>query len=310
MRVALAVGVLLSTSGSVLAQEPGPGEGAGVGGEHSAGAGVTLAMWAGLSVVALVAAWRAGWFARGAFTGNRDPGQRPWWFWLLLMPIGAFFAQAVMAGFIQAGVAEQGELVRTSAASLGVLAGTLFALGCAFAPSRAGENTLRPGCGLRASSQDLWIGALVCAGAIPLVSLAALVASLIATLSGEEPETLRHSTLRLLAENESAWAFWLTVFAVVVAAPVAEEIVFRGFIQTGLAQAGLGPVGGVVGASLAFLAVHATVLDGEMMPALFVLSVILGLSYERIGRIGTPIVAHACFNAFNLWVSGVAGGAA
>jgi len=266
------------------------------------------AVWVALGVIALVAAWKTGWFRAASYRGARDPGGARWGGWLL-MALGVFVAQAVGASAATALAPGADGLTAGALMAFGGMLGALLAVSGLRALGPAGARPTAAS-GLRAAPRDLWVGALVCAGAVPLVSVAGIVSQAVARAAGHETAEVSHTTLGLLLENDSAAAFWMTAAAVVIAAPIAEELLFRGLLQTGLREAGLGPVWGTVAASLAFLVVHATVLDGAMMPALFVLSVVLGLSYERMGRLGTPVVAHACFNAFNLWASGAAGGAA
>lgn len=253
-----------------------------------------------LALVSLAALWKAGWFARGR-RPVRDATGLPAVGWLVVA-VSAFFGQAVGAGLgltVLGSVLGEG-LEATSAAAIFGALGAIVTTAGAFSVIAPKVSIARPS-GLTAAWRDSWVGGLVCLAAIPLVSVAALVATLVA--GGGDP--LTHETLRQLANNESAAVWALTAVAVVVAAPVGEELIFRGLLQTGFSRAGLGPAGGVIVASGAFLLVHASVLDAQMMPALFVLSLVLGLSYERTGRLGVPIVAHACFNAFNLWASGV-----
>ena len=253
-----------------------------------------------LALVSLAALWKAGWFDRGRRPVREATGL-PAVGWLVVA-VAAFFGQAVGAGLglvVLGSVLGEG-LETTSAAAIFGAIGAVVTTAGAFSVIAPKVSIARRS-GLTAAWRDSWVGALVCLAAIPLVSVTALVATLAA--GGGDP--LTHETLRQLATNDSAAVWALTAVAVVVAAPVGEELIFRGLLQTGFSRAGLGPAGGVVAASGAFLLVHASVLDAQMMPALFVLSVVLGLSYERTGRLGGPIVAHACFNAFNLWASGV-----
>lgn len=86
----------------------------------------------------------------------------------------------------------------------------------------------------------------------------------------------------------------VAVFSAVVAAPLVEELFFRGLLQrlvhrlTGL------PVLAIVVASLAFMAIHS---PWTTQPSIFVLSVFLGWVYFRSGSILAPIAMHALFNA-------------
>jgi membrane protease YdiL (CAAX protease family) len=92
---------------------------------------------------------------------------------------------------------------------------------------------------------------------------------------------------------------WLTF---VVAAPVTEELLFRGFLFRGIARSRLGPAGAVVLTSLAFAPLHLQYLSAEPpwgLPALgfvFAASVYLGVARWRTGSVWVPMVLHAGLN--------------
>jgi membrane protease YdiL (CAAX protease family) len=108
-----------------------------------------------------------------------------------------------------------------------------------------------------------------------------------------------------------------------VVAPLAEELVFRGLLQTAVLQRGFGflipqfapPSAEVKGwvpsvghrwvailvSSLLFTAVH---LPYTMTaPIILPLALALGYLYERTGNLYAVIVLHALFNGTNLWMS-------
>ncbi|MEK7953608.1 CPBP family intramembrane glutamic endopeptidase [Luteolibacter soli] len=87
----------------------------------------------------------------------------------------------------------------------------------------------------------------------------------------------------------------ITLMAVTAAfvAPMAEEIVFRGYLYPA-AKRFCGPAGGIVFSSLVFAAAHGHVV--ALLP-LFVLAVILCLLYEFTGSILACMSVHFLFNA-------------
>ena len=114
-----------------------------------------------------------------------------------------------------------------------------------------------------------------------------------------------HEMLGAMAKAPVFWRTMLVVGACVVA-PVYEEMLFRGHIQTIAARLfhrwGLGLNGGgaarwaaVVVASLMFALVHET----WMSPMILVLSLGLGYVYERTGNLWAPILVHAIFNTIS-----------
>ena len=99
----------------------------------------------------------------------------------------------------------------------------------------------------------------------------------------------------LASSNSSAFVALLTGFAV-VAAPLFEELFFRGFAYPVLKQR-LGAVAALVTVSVVFALIH---FNLPSMAPLFALSLGLGVVYELTGSLVAPIVMHALFNAANV----------
>ena len=81
--------------------------------------------------------------------------------------------------------------------------------------------------------------------------------------------------------------------AIVVAAPLAEELFFRGFVLGGLAPA-VGDLRAIVVSSALFAAMHASI--GTFIP-LFAAGMLLAWLYLRTRSIWPPIAAHSAQNA-------------
>jgi len=108
-----------------------------------------------------------------------------------------------------------------------------------------------------------------------------------------------HPVLKQMATFPIEWKI-LSVCSTVVLAPLAEEVFFRGLLQSMIRRYLRSPWAAVAGASAVFAAFH--VSQPQAIPSLFALSVALGYNYERTGRLYAPILIHALFNAVNLWV--------
>jgi membrane protease YdiL (CAAX protease family) len=80
-------------------------------------------------------------------------------------------------------------------------------------------------------------------------------------------------------------------YLAVIAAPILEEIVFRGHFQTALSR-WVGPVVAVVLVSGGFALIHPL----THQPAIFALSLCFGFAYERTGKLWVPILMHMFFN--------------
>jgi membrane protease YdiL (CAAX protease family) len=142
---------------------------------------------------------------------------------------------------------------------------------------------------------------------LPVVFTASIVASTVAQWWGGSPPAIGH---RLLGPMfEAAWPVRLGFFAsAIVVAPVLEELIFRGLLQTSLLnllrRGGVGQATtrwmAIVGTTGVFLALHLGDAAPHALPALAVLSIGLGYLYERTGSLVVPVVAHAGFNAVNV----------
>ena len=84
-------------------------------------------------------------------------------------------------------------------------------------------------------------------------------------------------------------------FATVVAAPLFEEIFFRGFLFAGLTRSKLGIVGTILVTSALWAVIHFQYGAYEI-GQIFALGIVLGLARHRSGTLVVPIVIHAAIN--------------
>jgi uncharacterized protein len=99
--------------------------------------------------------------------------------------------------------------------------------------------------------------------------------------------------VKLLQEAKDPLVVILMAVAAVIVAPLAEEVVFRGYLYPA-AKRFCGPAGAILFSSLVFAAAHGNVV--ALLP-LFSLAVILCLLYELTGSIWASISVHFLFNA-------------
>ncbi|MBC8127303.1 MAG: CPBP family intramembrane metalloprotease [Gloeobacteraceae cyanobacterium ES-bin-144] len=100
-------------------------------------------------------------------------------------------------------------------------------------------------------------------------------------------------TVKLLQKSNDPLVLGLMAVAAVVAAPLCEEIVFRGFFYPVMKKfAGVWPA--AISSALVFGAAHGNL--AALLP-LFLFGVLLVLIYEKTGSIWAPISVHFCFNA-------------
>lgn len=152
-------------------------------------------------------------------------------------------------------------------------------------------------------------GVVGLAVAWPLVQIAMRLGSWLSSMIAGTPEPeLAHESLRELQETGSAVRMATIAVIAVVAAPIVEEVLYRGVIQQMLRSAGLGRRASIAGCAALFSLMHlgdgavTAASAGAALPALFLLGVLFGVLFERTGRLSAPIAAHALFNAVNVAV--------
>lgn len=226
---------------------------------------------------------------------------------LILMIAGAFAAGFVVA---EAQTFRGETSVETTSAyndAVAILVSQLFVMGppalwFAVRAGRGEAGLRRSGLLPRQPVRDLKWSALALLAAIPLVMATTLIVMGIALLLDYETPMIGHRMLEQMRSTESVAPLVIMLVAAVVAAPLLEEVVFRGMVQTSL----LNTLGReqrwliVVVASILFAVTHLGPAIWQTLAALTVLSLILGFLYERTGSLWPGILVHAGFNAWNV----------
>lgn len=122
-------------------------------------------------------------------------------------------------------------------------------------------------------------------------------------ISGQDYEMQQHQQLEMITEYPQLSLRIMIVFLAVVIAPLLEEMLFRGFIQTTMRsffniRNSAWPA--IAASSVFFAIMHA---NPGHWPALFVLGVCLGYSYEKSGSLFRPIFIHLFFNASSVAIA-------
>lgn len=89
-----------------------------------------------------------------------------------------------------------------------------------------------------------------------------------------------------------------------IAAPIAEELLFRGFIFRGWSQSFLGPVG-TIAITSAIWAMQHTQYDWYSRFCLFISGLAFGHFRDRTGSTWLPVIAHSAMNIFVLLITPV-----
>jgi len=99
-------------------------------------------------------------------------------------------------------------------------------------------------------------------------------------------------TVKLLQTSTDPLLLGLMAFAAVIAAPLCEEIVFRGYLYPA-AKKFAGPWVAAFFTALVFASAHASL--AALLP-LFIFGLVLVFAYEKTGSLWAPIAIHLCFN--------------
>ena len=152
----------------------------------------------------------------------------------------------------------------------------------------------------RRPGRDVGLGVAGLFAALPMVTATTALAVIVGLQFDQPPPEVGHDMLRAMVEAGSRWLLWAMLVSAVVVAPVLEELIFRGLLQTAL----LGMVGFerrwlvVIMSAVVFALVHAGT-PWQVKPGLFVLGVVLGWLYERTGSLWPGVIVHAGFNGVN-----------
>ena len=154
------------------------------------------------------------------------------------------------------------------------------------------------GLGLRHVRRDI-VQALVILFCIMPVVLTMIVAVqyLGEYFNGPEYDVGQHQELKVLTSYPQMSLKISVAVVAVLAAPLVEELLFRGLIQT-LIRSYIGrPWLSVIMTSMLFATVHENYAH---WPALFVLSLAIGYAYEKSGSLWQPLFIHAMFNGMSV----------
>lgn len=140
-------------------------------------------------------------------------------------------------------------------------------------------------------AEAAWIG-VATLGAIAVAYL---------TLTGVELLGVEPAAQEVESVRSPAAILALGLVSVFLIGP-AEELLYRGAVQGRLRRT-FGAAGSIGAASVLFAVVHVTTMHGSpagtvaTLTALFLLSVVYGLAYERTGNLAVPMLVHGLYDA-------------
>jgi len=127
---------------------------------------------------------------------------------------------------------------------------------------------------------------------LPALGLHFISQTVLATL-GHEPVV--QEAVQMVMATEHPVEVGLQIISVIIMAPVAEELLFRGLLFNTIKHAGY-PRAAIIASAALFALVHGSL---ALMLPLFVMGFALAWLYEKSGSLIAPMVMHATFNAIN-----------
>lgn len=141
---------------------------------------------------------------------------------------------------------------------------------------------------------------------LALVFSAALSGSinLIIEALGQTPPDIVHESLKKLHEQGIAKMLVPLIISAVILAPLLEELLYRGMLQTSLLHLlGNRRWPAIAIASGIFAITHWWAVHWQGLLPLFAVGLVFGYVYERTGSLLAPILTHALFNAVNIAIA-------
>ncbi len=115
--------------------------------------------------------------------------------------------------------------------------------------------------------------------------------------NGESASGLVEKTIADLASQPLLFA--LALPGVILAAPITEELLFRGVLFSALVHTRLGRIGTVVVTSALWAGVHLMAAPWLYVGVIFIMGLVLGVLLLRYGSLWVTIACHAAWNTFN-----------
>jgi membrane protease YdiL (CAAX protease family) len=257
------------------------------------------------SAASLIFLWKVRALRPGVLASSAtraDPVPPHFWFIAAVVSyLGLYIAMNSVALFLPSSMDIQSTPVKAALGLIGFLGAATVSILLARMLHRAAAAA-----GLSATPRRFALGLVCLPLALPFVYLAGSVSELIYMVSSGTPisDPIAHPTLQSIVDQPSSpWA-WVLIFTAVVLAPIHEEIVYRGFVQTALLRARLPVWLSILLTSALFALVHrSSDVPWYAIGTLFAFAICLGFAYERSRSIAVPIAMHMAFNALNVAIA-------
>lgn len=227
----------------------------------------------------------------------RRVSDHPAFIWFACAGLIFLVQQISIAMTIAAGVSTSPDDLR-SMAILGA-AGGLSGLAAAFVLARLLAASA-PSAGLAFKPAGLPLALLLGLCVFPVTQAASFAAVALHRLAGGTYNPIAHESLQTILDHRTdPWTWVLSLVAVVIA-PIVEEVLYRGCLQSAILRLTCRPRASIVFASVVFTLAHVGVGPWYGLVPILVLSLSVGLAFERTRSLAVPIGMHVVFNAANV----------
>ncbi len=141
---------------------------------------------------------------------------------------------------------------------------------------------------------DVWIGLKHYIVILPVIIFASYVVNYVSELFGIPPDN--QEIITKLLEEESIAVLIFMVFFGILAAPIVEEILFRGFLQPAVRPI-VGKTNTIIISGGLFALVH---LNAHVFLQIFILGLLLAYLFEQTKSLIAPITVHLLHNSITL----------
>ncbi|MBI5346589.1 MAG: CPBP family intramembrane metalloprotease [Chlamydiae bacterium] len=151
---------------------------------------------------------------------------------------------------------------------------------------------------------DIWVGIIFGSLAFFITTYFSKILDLLIAILLKIEHTPQQEVIHLLQSGLDNQLFLiLSLFLIIVLAPIIEELLFRGFLQNFLVRF-FNKTWSIIVTSLFFSLFHFTISQSygniTIIGSLFLLSLILGLVYEKQKSLLSSIILHASFNGITI----------
>lgn len=152
-------------------------------------------------------------------------------------------------------------------------------------------------------SSDFKMGLIFFAISFPLIMAIAQFTEILTNLLFGKVETDQNAVLYLKLALQSPWGLFFSLLSILIFAPILEEFLFRGVLQTWI-RSKLGPISAIFIASFFFSLMHfspdQSTTNVPLLITLFTLSLYLGFLYEKTRSLLASIFLHVTFNSLSV----------